>query len=116
MGNPFRHDRHGLRKVKGLITAAAVAALLGISRSKVYELARGGRLPAYRFDDAVRFSPDDVQAFKEACRVHRPMRQPSPKPRSQRFPAEWAGDSDVMETFRKLGLKPQLVPPSRRKG
>jgi excisionase family DNA binding protein len=45
-----------------LITAAAVVALLGISRSKVYELARGGRLPAYRIDDAVRFGPEDVEA------------------------------------------------------
>jgi len=45
---------------------AAVATMLGISRTLVYDLARRGKLPSYRFGDAIRFEPADVQAFKEA--------------------------------------------------
>ena len=105
----------GAAPVPGLLTAAAVAVLLGISRSKVYELAREGRLPMYRIDDAVRFAPEDVEAFKEACRVPRPSPGPTPKPRSQRLPAGWTSSIELEAAFRKFGLKPQLVPPSRRK-
>ena len=51
-----------------LLTAKQVAPLLGLSARKVYELARSGALPSYRFDDAVRFDPSDVEAYRTSCR------------------------------------------------
>lgn len=52
-----------------LITAKAVAAMLGISARKVYDMAKSGALPSFKIDDAVRFDPQDVAAYRESCRV-----------------------------------------------
>ena len=52
-----------------MLTAAQVGSMLGLSLSKVYDLARSGDLRCYRFGGAVRFEPADVEAYKAACKV-----------------------------------------------
>lgn len=54
---------------EGLITAAAVGKLLGLSTRTIYDLAASRALPSYRFGDAVRFARADLEAYKAACRV-----------------------------------------------
>ncbi|MCH8611902.1 helix-turn-helix domain-containing protein [Arsenicicoccus dermatophilus] len=44
---------------------AEVAAYLGVSRSKVYELVRSGRLPSVKIDGVRRVRGADVMAFIE---------------------------------------------------
>ena len=49
-----------------MLTAAQVATMLGISRRAVYALAAAGKLPHYRFGDALRFDEADVEAYRRA--------------------------------------------------
>jgi excisionase family DNA binding protein len=51
-----------------MLTAKQVGPLLGLSPRKVYELAATGTLPSFRFGDAVRFAPPDVETYRESCR------------------------------------------------
>ncbi|HZV75156.1 MAG TPA: helix-turn-helix domain-containing protein [Conexibacter sp.] len=44
------------------MTAAEVAALLGMPKSTIYELARRGDLPCARLGRTMRFLRDDVEA------------------------------------------------------
>lgn len=53
-----------------MLTAAEVAAKLGISPRAVYDIPER-RLPRYRFGaggGAVRFAPEDVEAYRASCR------------------------------------------------
>lgn len=47
-----------------LLKPRTVATMLALSMSKVYALAREGRLPSIRIDDAVRFDPADVESYR----------------------------------------------------
>lgn len=85
----------------GLTTAAAVAAMLGISPRTVYDLAASGRLPSYRIGGSIRFDPDEVQRFKESCKVT--VAQPV-----------GVSTSLLQEAFAKAGVKPKLTPPTSR--
>ena len=49
-----------------LLGTAQVAASLGVSREQVWRLYTSGRLPGYRFDRRLRFTPADVQQFLDA--------------------------------------------------
>jgi len=54
-----------------MLTAQQVAQMLGLSARAVYDLAASKRLACYRVGaggSAVRFEPDDVAAYKAACR------------------------------------------------
>ena len=55
-----------------MLTAKQVAAELGLSARKVYDLARSGALPSYRFGDSVRFEPQEVETYR--------LMQPPEKP------------------------------------
>ena len=44
------------------MTAAEVAAMLGLPKSTVYDLARRGELPCARLGRTLRFVRDDVEA------------------------------------------------------
>lgn len=59
-----------------LHTVENVARLLSVSRSKVYALIEGGRLPAHRLP-AIRVSQDDLNGFLDGCRTT--SRAPVPK-------------------------------------
>lgn len=47
-----------------MLTANDVSVQLGLSLTKVYDLARTGELPSYRFGSAVRFDQRDVSALR----------------------------------------------------
>jgi excisionase family DNA binding protein len=51
-----------------LLTPAAVAARLGLSRAHIYTLAAAGEIPSIKLRRAVRFDPADVEAY---VRKHR---------------------------------------------
>lgn len=97
-----------------MLTAAEVASQLGISARLVYDLARRGILPSYRFGSAVRFDPADVQTFRSSCR-------------SAGTPATSAGASSSTATsmvsadelqsyFLGAGVKPRLTPSIAKRG
>lgn len=46
-----------------------VAVVLGLSRTKTYELVRSGRLPSVKIDGARRVRGQDVVAYVEGLRV-----------------------------------------------
>lgn len=50
-------------ELQTLINAAAVAERLGVSRFRVYELARGGDLPCVRLGRSMRFDPNAIESF-----------------------------------------------------
>jgi len=52
-----------------LLSTAAVANWLGMSREQVWRLWKSGRLPGYRLDRHLRFARYDVEAFLAAHRV-----------------------------------------------
>ena len=53
--------------MSALIGVAAASEMLGISKRKVYDLAKEGKLQSYRIDSCVRFSPQDVAAYRQSC-------------------------------------------------
>lgn len=98
-----------------MIDAKAVAALLGLSATKVYDLARSGALVSYRFGDAVRFDPADVEAYKQSCRVvvRSPDRCRDPSPSPQLVTTDPLGDdADLAAYFRAAGVRPRSAPAS----
>lgn len=46
-----------------LLKADEVAAILGVSKSFVYQIVRTGQLPAVHIGTAVRVRPEDLEAF-----------------------------------------------------
>jgi excisionase family DNA binding protein len=46
-----------IERCKGALTAPALASLLGMSRTTIYEMAATNRLPYYRIGCMVRFDP-----------------------------------------------------------
>lgn len=60
-----------------MLTAAQVAQLLGISERSVYALAAAKKIAHHRFGRAVRFAPEDVEAYRLAnTRPVEPERMP----------------------------------------
>ncbi len=55
-----------------LLDAGAVAAVLGITRWRVYDLARAGILPAVRLGRTLRFDPDRLRAWIDAGGTAKP--------------------------------------------
>lgn len=51
------------RSPKLLLRIEEVAEMLGIGRSKIYELLRSGELPSVRIGRSVRISVDDLRAW-----------------------------------------------------
>lgn len=94
-----------------LMTAAQVAALLSVSTKWVYELARSGELPAVRIRAAVRFRPEDIDAWVQAARTTPRAGTTAPAPRpplpngapvpAALPPADWS--------------RPRLPPPPARR-
>ena len=58
-----------------LITPQRAAALLCLSRRQVYNLIGRRELPHYRMGRAVRLDSADVEAYRDGCRVGRPLRR-----------------------------------------
>jgi excisionase family DNA binding protein len=90
-----------------MLTAKQVADMLGLSRSKVYDLANSSKLPSYRFDGALRFEEADVVAFKAACRAA-PLTMPRVKQPLQTTTLKASDpnrESELSKYFRARGLK-----------
>ena len=51
-----------------MLTATEAAALLSISKRTLYTLAAEKKIACYRFGSAVRFDPQDLDAYKAQCR------------------------------------------------
>ena len=91
-----------------MLTAADVAAQLGLSKRKVYELAASGRLAHYRFGDAVRFEQADVDTYRAACRSNG---TPATSAGGGSSSAVWrASATGILDCFRKAGVEPKLTP------
>lgn len=58
------------------LSAKQAARQLGISRSKLYELAAARKVPHYRIDGKLLFEAEDLATYKLSCRVG-----PTPAPR-----------------------------------
>lgn len=53
------------------MTAQEVASTLGLSSRAIYDLAKSGALPHFRYGPrAIRFSRQDVTNYQQACRYH----------------------------------------------
>ena len=92
-----------------MLSAKQVAEMLGLSRSKVYELASSGKLESYRFDGVLRFESSDVEAFIVASRV-RPQPMPTARQPFRGVTLKVSrvdGESDLEKYFRTHGLKPR---------
>ena len=95
------------------IDAKAAASMLGISARKVYELANSGRIPCYRIDTAVRFDPQDVEAFRKSCRsATTPVTSAGV---SSSTVTLRAGDSALADFFLKAGRIPKPTHSTSRK-
>ena len=97
-----------------MLTAAQVGSMLGLSLSKVYDLARSGDLRCYRFGGAVRFEPADVEAYKAACKVV--VLDPSrslTNTRNYSVSLVPAGVTDLDRAFAEAGVKPRKNRPTK---
>lgn len=54
-----------------MLNSAEVAGMLGVTMETVYKLCKRGRIAHYRFGPdggAIRFKPEDVEAYIVSCR------------------------------------------------
>ena len=94
----------------GLIDAAEVARLLGVSRRMVYDLFASGRLRGYRYSTrAIRFDLADVEAFRQGSRVE-VVKVPACRPPTTPVEAKDAS-AGLRELFAAAGVKPRSRPP-----
>src|ERR1035441_6651299 len=59
-----------IERCKGALTAPALATLLGMSRTTIYEMAATNRLPYYRIGCMVRFDPVTIAEWLRSQSVH----------------------------------------------
>ena len=93
-----------------MITAAAVATLLGISPRAVYDLADRGMLACYRLGagrGAVRFALQDVEAYRDSCRSAGTPETSAGATNSTASLKD--ADIDLAGYFRAAGVKPKLT-------
>jgi predicted DNA-binding transcriptional regulator AlpA len=98
-----------------LITVQAAAAMLGISKRFMYDLAApNGPVPCYRLSTrATRFDPADIQAYAEACRTE-PI---TPKPPSvSQFiqSAQYPSNAEIKRRFAAHGYNASIKPARRK--
>ena len=51
-----------------MLTATQAAQALGVSKRHLYQLSSAKKIACYRFGSAVRFDPQDIEAYKQSCR------------------------------------------------
>lgn len=88
-----------------MISAKEAADMLGVSRSKMYDLAASGKVASYRFDGALRFERADLDTYKESCRSVSTA-QTSAGVTSLTATLRGA-DTELASYFRKAGLAPK---------
>ena len=95
----------------GLLTANEVAVLLNLSQTKIYELARTGELPHYRFGSSVRFNQQEVQDYIQSCKSAATVRRTAAI--SNLKVSIKAKESGLEGAFQALGIK---LKPTRAAG
>src|SRR5574343_130777 len=93
-----------------MLTAAEVAALLGISRRTVPDIPEA-QLPRYRMGrgrGAVRFDPADVETYRASCRSTVIRRAIAGSLSSA--VVSTVGESELASAFRALGVAPRPSP------
>ena len=94
-----------------MLTAATVAQQLGISPRAVYDLAKHGMIAHHRLGvgrGAVRFAPEDVEAYRSSCRS---AGTPATNAGATNSTVSLKGaDTDLAAYFRAAGVKPRLTP------
>ena len=96
-----------------MLTAKQVAEQLGISARLVYDLAARGELPVYRIASALRFDPQDVEAYRASCRSVG-TRGTSAGGSSSTVTLRGAAP-DILACFRRAGVKPRLTSSTAKK-
>ena len=96
-----------------MLTAAEVAAILGLKPRTVYDLHASGALTGYRFGRAVRFEPEDVERYRESCRSHGTSESSAGALRST--VTSRAVVSELQSCFQRAGVKPKLTRSTDRK-
>lgn len=93
-----------------LLTAAQVATQLAVSRRMVYDLVGSGTLPVVRIGGALRFDPNDIEAFVAACRV--PARTKPATRIGVMVPTTRLedGHAGLVAMFRRAGVTPRTDP------
>ena len=95
------------------LKASEVAAMLGISKRLVYDLAARGDLPSHRLGDAVRFDISDVESYKTKCRsVGTPVTNAGAL--SSTASLKVVG-TELAAFFRKAGVRPRPTPSTAKK-
>ncbi|MBU6440709.1 MAG: helix-turn-helix domain-containing protein [Betaproteobacteria bacterium] len=91
------------------MTAAAVAAKLGVSRSLVYKLASSGWIPAYRLPGAaIRFAAQDIEGALTSWRSTLTKPRDAGASTIKRLSAsrpEKSSESELLDYFRQAGAK-----------
>jgi excisionase family DNA binding protein len=90
------------------MTAEEVAASLRLGLSTVYGLARSGDLASLLIGSAVRFDPQDVEAYKAKCR--RISTKPASAGATSLTDLLTDGDSALASYFRAAGPKRKPKP------
>ena len=68
--------RDHLRQPQAWLTVADVAALINVTVRTVRSWTTSGYLPASKVGRRVRVSPEDLRAFMERHRIHKPPTKP----------------------------------------
>lgn len=95
-----------------MLTAAEAAELLKISPRKMYALAAAGEVACHRFGAAVRFAPEDLEAYKAKCRSPATTRAAGSTSLTVSLPD---ADTALTAYFRKAGREPKRKPTSSEK-
>ena len=91
-----------------MLKAADVARTLGLSKRAVYDLAASGALAHYRpAPGAVRFDPQDVEAYRTSCRSVGTKETAAGVLSSTAIYKD--SDTDLAAFFRRAGVKPKLT-------
>lgn len=86
------------------LRAEDVAAMLGVGRNAVYELAKSGELPSYRIGRKLRFTSGDVQRYIEHARAASAGAVLADEPGAAASPAGSAGVGAPVQASTQVGV------------
>lgn len=95
-----------------LLTANEVAAQLGLSQTKIYDLARSGDLPCYRFGSSVRFDQQEVKGYIQSCQSIETKKRVASI--LNLTASSKVKESGLESSFRALGIKLKRMPMTGR--
>ncbi|MEJ7593019.1 MAG: helix-turn-helix domain-containing protein [Planctomycetaceae bacterium] len=81
MATANRYGENSEGPLQPLLSVSAVAELLGVSPSLVYQIVEAGKIPFHRVGigrGSIRFQREDVKAYIEACRFEKTQQDRKP--------------------------------------